>query len=501
MTTHPSTIQNIRTRFAPSPTGLLHIGGLRTALYAFLFARKYNGQFILRIEDTDKQRQIDGALENIITVLRDAGLDYQEGPIKTNSKIYEIGGYGPYTQSKRIDLYTKTAEDLVKKNAAYYCFCTSKRLEEMRKKQIAQKQIPRYDKKCRDLSPQDIKEKMQAKIPHVIRMSVPKDGTTSWHDKVRGKVSFEHVNIDDQVLLKSDGFPTYHLAVVVDDHMMQITHVFRGEEWLSSTPKHLLLYKALNWNPPVFVHLPLIVDTDRKKLSKRKGDLSVSSFYSKGYLMRSLINFVALLGWNPKSTEEIFTKEELVTAFSIEKINKAAAVFDIKRLNWLNSQYIKSMNDHEFTERCTHFLKQKKIDISSIDFDDLSKVLHLDKMRIEKLEDVGTETDFFFESTLTFSKNLLRWKGMTFEDIKHMLEISLGEFSSIQNSKFKSNEIENIFFSRIKKDNLKTGEILWPLRVSLTGKKNSPGPFESAEILGKKRSLERVQDAINKLSQ
>jgi len=333
-------MENIRVRFAPSPTGYLHVGGLRTALYNYLFAKKNNGKFILRIEDTDRKRYVEGAVENLIKVLKWAGLKYDEGP--------DIGGnFGPYMQSERLETYMKYAKELIDKGDAYYCFCTPERLDTLRKEQEKQK-LPqaKYDKHCINLSKTEIDEKLKSGIPYVIRLNVQPDQKISFDDIIRGHIEFNSSNVDDQVLIKSDGYPTYHLAVVVDDHLMEISHVIRGEEWLSSTPKHVLLYNAFGWELPHFAHLPLLLNPDKSKLSKRQGDVAVEDYRDKGFLKDALINFVALLGWNAGDDQEFYYIDSLIEKFSLERVNKAGAVFDLQKLNWLNAEHLSKKSDN-----------------------------------------------------------------------------------------------------------------------------------------------------------
>ena len=347
----------VRVRFAPSPTGYLHVGGLRTALYNYLFARKHGGAFILRIEDTDQKRSIEGALENLMSTLKAAGLHYDEGP--------DVGGaYGPYIQSERIALYRKYTEQLIESGHAYYCFCTEERLETLREVQIKTKRPSMYDGKCRTLPKAIVEENLAKQTPHVIRLKYPREGTTIFDDIVRGRVAMENSQIDDQVLLKSDGFPTYHLASVVDDHLMKISHVIRGEEWLSSVPKHLFLYRSFGWEAPRFVHLPLLLNSDRSKLSKRQGDVAVESYLAKGYLPEALLNFIVLLGWHATEDREIYTLSELEQAFSLERINKAGAIFDIDKLNWMGGHYVRHLDVEYIAERARSYFEEAEIDIS-----------------------------------------------------------------------------------------------------------------------------------------
>ncbi len=341
---------SIRVRFAPSPTGYLHVGGLRTALYNYLFARKQNGTFILRIEDTDRSRYVEGAVDNLIETLRWAGLDYDEGPAKR-------GVAGPYVQSERIAIYREHVEKLVAGGHAYYAFDTPEELEEMRKAQEGQRLTPKYDRRALKLSPDDVHRKLESGVPAVVRMKVPDSTVIAFHDLVRGPVEFSSEQMDDQVLLKSDGYPTYHLANVVDDHLMGISHVIRGEEWLSSTPKHVLLYRYFGWDMPQFAHLPLLLNPDKSKLSKRQGDVAVEDYRKKGYLPEALVNFVAFLGWNPGDERELFSKEELVQEFSLERVGKSGAVFNIEKLNWLNAQHLRQKTGDEILAMLRPLLK------------------------------------------------------------------------------------------------------------------------------------------------
>jgi len=382
--------QKIRVRFAPSPTGLLHIGGLRTALYDYLFAKKNKGDFILRIEDTDQERLVKGAQENLIKTLNWIGLDYDEGP--------KVGGkFGPYIQSQRLKLYQQYAQELVKRGKAYYCFCSPERLKKLRQNQIDNRIPPMYDKHCLSLKPEEVEEKLKNKGPYVIRLKVPSKGVTEFNDIIRGKVEVDNKTIDDQVLLKSDGYPTYHLAVVVDDYLMKITHIFRGEEWLPSTPKHVLLYQAFGWPLPEFAHLPTILNKDRSKLSKRQGDVADEDYIKKGYLKEALINFIVLLGWHPGQgeTEEFFSLKELIKKFDLKQVHKAGAVFDLEKLDWLNGVYIRKMKVKELTKLCLPYLKSE-IGNQKLEINYIEKVVALEQERIKKLSDLPKLTAYFF---------------------------------------------------------------------------------------------------------
>ena len=358
----------IKTRFAPSPTGLLHIGGLRTALFSYLIAKKNSGKFILRIEDTDQERFVEGGIENIIRSLKWAGIDVDEG-VDIEGKgergkgkegvIVQKGENGPYIQSERLDIYQKHIQKLLDGGHAYYCFCSKERLEELRKAQEVNKQPTLYDGHCRNLTAEELQKKLAEKQTYVVRMKMPKEGTVKFVDLIRCEVEFKNELIDDQVLLKSDGFPTYHLAHIVDDHLMGITHVIRGEEWLPSVPKHLKLYEMFGWELPQFAHIPLLVNEQKQKLSKRHGDVSVEDFINKGYLPEAMVNFIAFLGWNPGGDREIFSLKELEKEFSLEKVGKSAAVFNREKLDWYNAQYIRKMSLKELTERCLSFFGER----------------------------------------------------------------------------------------------------------------------------------------------
>ncbi|MDE2311774.1 MAG: glutamate--tRNA ligase [Patescibacteria group bacterium] len=496
----------VRTRFAPSPTGLVHIGSLRTALFAFLFARHNHGVNVLRIEDTDQNRKVEGALENLLKVMKLMGVEFDEGYYLTaDGKISEKGEYGPYLQSKRLDLYQKHAEQLVQNGKAYYCFCSEQRLEEVRKEQVALKKPPMYDRHCRYLKPQETQKqlaefKAAGKNP-VIRFAIPDEGQTVIHDLVYGDITYEHRILDDQVILKSDGFPTYHLAVVIDDHYMQISHVIRGEEWIPSTPKHLLIYQAFGWQPTEFAHLPLIVNPDKTKLSKRQGDISVEDFLAKGYLKNALLNFVAFLGWNPKTEQEIFSLDDLIAQFDLSKINKSGAIFDPNKLDWLNGLYIRQMSANELAENLIPFWQADGIDAKTHDAAYLAAIANLEQQRLKRLSEIGERTRYFFAAP-GYDPELLIWKKSDKEKTKQALSNIKQFLTSIDD--FRRPNLETAVKKFIADQNLDNGSVLWPLRVALTGQDKSPGPFEVAEVLalgpGKHEILNRLEQAINKLS-
>ena len=382
----------VRVRFAPSPTGFLHVGGLRTALYNYLFAKNRNGQFVLRIEDTDQSRKVEGAVENLIATLDWAGIRFDEGPGRG-------GDCGPYVQSERLSIYREHAEKLVDQGNAYYCFCTPQRLEEVRKRQTAMKLAPSYDRHCRDLPASETQRKREAGESCVIRMKVPVGGETTFDDIIRGKVTIANKVLDDQVIIKSDGFPTYHLAVVVDDHLMKISHVIRGEEWLSSTPKHVMLYGYFGWALPQFAHLPLLLNPDKSKLSKRQGDVAVEEYRAKGYLKEALVNFVAFLGWNPGDEREIFSLEDLVREFSLERVGKAGAVFNVEKLNWMNFQHLRQKPDAEVLAMLKEYLGSQST-AGQNNFSDayLLEVIGAMRERANFVREFVEKSPYFFEA-------------------------------------------------------------------------------------------------------
>lgn len=500
----------VRVRFAPSPTGFLHIGGLRTAFYNFLFTRRHGGVFILRIEDTDRARFVEGGIENIIRTLGWAGMHWDEGLfLDARGELFEKGDKGPYVQSARLDIYKKYALELVKKGSAYHCFCTSEQLEVMRRNQEAHKEPPRYDKTCTRLSPDEVRARLSSGTPHVIRFNVPTSGETVVFDTIHGEVRFKNELIDDQVLMKSDGFPTYHLANVVDDHLMEITHVIRGDEWLPSMPKHVLLYQAFGWKLPQFAHLPLLLNKDRSKLSKRTGDVAVEEYQKKGYLPEALVNFVALLGWNPTGEREVYTLDELVHAFALEKVNKSGAVVNFEKLKWLNSEYIKKLDLALLTQKTLPWLISSGLLVAEegsegyaavglgreVSQTYLEAALGLARERLETLGDAPPLLEFLFTRPL-YDPNLLMWKKMTPDMVRERLTATKSTLEVISSSGWTKDALERILKEVITRDQLGTGETLWPLRVALTGRGASPSPFDVAAVLGKEETLARIDAAL-----
>lgn len=488
----------VRTRFAPSPTGYLHIGGLRTALYAYLFAKQHNGQFVLRLEDTDTERYVEGAAKAIYSGLKWAGIEYDEGP--------DIGGsYAPYVQSQRLETYRKYAQELIDKGHAYYCFCDKEALEKMRNEQIAGKQAPKYDRRCLTLPKNEIDAKLKASEPHVIRMKIPGNRVLKFNDIVRGELVFNTNELDDQVLLKSDGYPTYHLAVVIDDHLMKISHITRTEEWLPSTPKHILLYEYFSWEMSQFAHLPLLLNTDKTKISKRKGDVAVGDYIKKGYLPQAMINYLVFLGWNPGTEKEIYLEEKitdekeslqkllqnLMRDFDLNKAHKAGAIFNVEKLNWFNQFYIRKLSEELLLEKCLPYLSENKIDFSNAQ---IIKMLNLEKERAKTLSEIGYGVKFFFELP-QYEVSLLIWKNTPIENIKNTLKILCDIVEKITDNNFTKEKLQEIIMPEAEKLENK-GTMLWPFRVALSGQKASPGPFEIAEVLEKKETLKRLNGAL-----
>jgi len=472
-------MQQVRVRFAPSPTGFLHIGGLRTALYNYLFARKEKGTFILRIEDTDQSRIVPGAIENLIVSLHNLGLDFDEGPGKE-------GSFGPYIQSQRLNLYQKQAQILLEKGFAYPCFCSSETLTNMRKEQQEKGEFVKYDRRCLALSKAEIERKIAAGEKYVIRLKIPDNRKFSFFDLIRGEVEMDSSQSDDQVLLKSDRFPTYHLAAVVDDHFMQISHIIRGEEWLSSTPKHIYLYECLGWKAPKWVHLPLILNPDRTKLSKRMNDVSVDNYLAKGYLREAIVNFVALLGWHPADDRELFTLEELCDVFSLKRVNKANAIFDLAKLDWMNGHYLRSLPLEEIALRCKPLFLEKGYDISDPEKYHLS--IAVARERCSLLNEIVDYCKMFYQpDTLTEEEE----KILATPEAQKVLAWFVQKLPTITN--WETEEIQNIINAGITALGIKGKAFYIPLRLALIGKMHGPELPSTFAIIGLEESLQRLK--------
>ncbi|MDP1845250.1 MAG: glutamate--tRNA ligase [Candidatus Moranbacteria bacterium] len=489
------TNEKVRVRFAPSPTGYLHIGGLRTALYNFLYAKKNKGDYFLRIEDTDQKRTVPDAISKLIESLKWANIFHDEGVFADEKgEIVEKGEYGPYIQSKRLEIYQKYARVLVEKEKAYYCFCTPERLDSLRAVQEKAKLAPAYDKLClKTLAPEDAKKRIANGEKYVIRFDVPETGETEFDDAVRGNVKFVNKNLDDFVILKSDGYPTYHLAHVVDDHLMKTSLVLRGEEWLPSTPKHILMFRAFGWEAPEYGHLCVILNKEtKKKLSKRDGDVSVEDFMKKGYLPEAVINFIALLGWNPKTEKEMFSLEELIDEFDIAKLNRAGAIFDTEKLDWMNGMYIRKKSVEELAGLCRPYLVKYE---KALTDGYLKKVLTVERERMKKLSDILENIEFYF-SLPEYNRKILVWKNMDDAGIKKSLGKSKEILNGVEEDKWEINNIKEKLLEAADPKN--RGELLWPLRVALTGKEKSPSPWEVAWVIGKEESIKRIGGAMEK---
>lgn len=476
-----------RVRIAPSPTGEdLHIGNVYTALINWVFAQKNGGKFILRIEDTDRQRLVEGSEERILASLKWLGINYDEGP--------DIGGpYKPYRQSERLPLYKKYAEELIDKGGAYYCFCTPQRLDKMRQEQMAKKQAPTYDRTCRRLDPQESKARVQKGESYVIRLKVPEKGETKWTDLIRGEIAFKNSTVDDTVLLKSDGYPTYHLGVVVDDHLMEITHVIRAEEWISSTPKHLLLYQFFNWKAPEFAHLPLLRNPDRSKLSKRRNPVWVSWYRQEGYLPEAILNFLALLGWSHPQGLEVFPASEMIKNFSLKDVLTSAPVFNLEKLTWLNGVYIRNKSPQELLGLIKNWAKDNGFKLRAND-DHLMKILPLVQERMKKLSEFGELSDFFFLKPEVDPKLLTagKTKGETKAEVAATLE-------ALKTVSWQKEEIEKKIRQVAVDLNIKPPHLFMTLRIALTGKTATPPLFETMEVLGKEEVLLRLEKILTKL--
>lgn len=483
-------MSKVRTRFAPSPTGRMHVGNLRTALYAYLVAKHEGGDFILRIEDTDQERYVEGAVDIIYRTLQKTGLIHDEGPDKD-------GGCGPYVQSERQaqGIYLKYAKELIDKGEAYYCFCDKERLEGL-KKVVAGKEIHVYDKHCLHLSKEEVEEKLAAGVPYVIRQNNPTEGTTTFEDEIYGDITVDNAELDDMILIKSDGYPTYNFANVVDDHLMGITHVVRGNEYLSSSPKYNRLYEAFGWEVPVYIHCPLITDENHQKLSKRCGHSSFEDLVEQGFLTEAIVNFVALLGWSPADNQEIMTLEELVEKFDYHHMNKSPAVFDYTKLKWMNGEYIKKMDFDKFYEMALPYIKE----VITKDYD-LKKIAHMVQTRIEIFPDIRDHIDFF-EELPEYDVAMYTHKKMK-TNAQTSLEVLQEILPALEAQEDYSNDaLYQTLLKYVEQKGCKNGYVMWPIRTAVSGKQMTPGgATELMEVLGKEESLARIRKGIELLSQ
>ncbi len=484
-------MKKVRTRFAPSPTGYMHIGNLRTALFTYLIAKQNDGDFILRIEDTDQERYVDGAVDVIYKTLKDVGLNWDEGP--------DVGGpVGPYVQSERMGMFKQYAVELVEKGEAYYCFCDKERLDEVKAIQEASGIMPMYDRHCRNLSKEEVQEKLDAGVPYVIRQKVPLEGEVTFHDALYGDITVDCSTLDDQILIKTDGMPTYNFANVVDDHLMGITHVVRGNEYLASAPKYNLLYKAFGWEVPEYIHVEHIMKDKQHKLSKRDGDASYEDLMQKGYLKEAVINYIALLGWAPKGENEIFSLEELIKEFDIQGLSKSPAIFDPMKLKAINGKYIKALSPERFADYAIPYIKQsvKREDV------DLMEIAELLQARTELFTDIPEAVDFIdalpdYDIALYTHKKMKTNPENSLESLKAVLPV----LDSIDENDWTIDNIHEKLFELIAQKEVKNGIILWPLRVAVSGKAFTPGGgIEICHIIGKQDSIERIKKGIEKLS-
>ena len=480
--------KKIRTRFAPSPTGKMHVGNLRTALYEFLIAKHEGGDFILRIEDTDQERFVEGAIDIINRTLAKTGLTYDEGPDKDK-------GYGPYVQSERMasGIYLKYAKELVEKGEAYYCFCDKERLESL-KQEVAGKEIVVYDKHCLHLSKEEVEANLAAGKPYVIRQNVPREGTTTFVDEIYGEITVENSELDDMILIKSDGYPTYNFANVIDDHLMEITHVVRGNEYISSTPKYQRLYDAFGWESPKYIHLSLITDENHKKLSKRSGHASFEDLLDQGFVAEAVVNYIALLGWSPEDNQEIFSLDELIKVFDYHHISKSPAVFDIVKLKWMNGEYLKAMENEKFYEMAMPYIKEvitKPLD--------LKKILDMVKTRIEIFPDIREMVDFF-EELPEYDIAMYTHKKMK-TNAETSLEVLTEVLPRLEAQEDYSNDaLYAMLCEYVAEKGVKNGYVMWPIRTAVSGKMTPGGATELMEILGKEESIARIKKGIELLS-
>ena len=483
-------MSKVRTRFAPSPTGRMHVGNLGSALYEFLIAKHEGGDFMLRIEDTDQERFVEGAVDIIYRTLAETGLVHDEGPDKD-------GGYGPYVQSERMKtgIYMKYAKELVEKGEAYYCFCDKERLSTLKTEVVEGKEIMIYDKHCLSLSKEEVEANLAAGKPFVIRQNIPNEGTTTFHDELYGDITVENAELDDMILIKSDGYPTYNFANVVDDHLMGITHVVRGNEYLSSAPKYNRIYEAFGWEIPVYVHCPLITNEEHQKLSKRSGHSSYEDLLEQGFVTEAIVNFVALLGWSPQDNQEIFSLPELVKAFDYHHISKSPAVFDITKLRWMNGEYIKKMDPEEFYEKALPYMKQ----VLKRDYN-FRKIAGMVQTRIETFPDIPALIDFFeevpeYDSAMYCHKKMKTNEETSLAVLKEVLPVLEVQEDYTNDPLFAS------LSAFVKEKGYKNGYVMWPLRTAVSGKQMTPaGATEIMEIIGKEETLKRVKAAIEKLS-
>ena len=486
-----------RLRFAPSPTGFVHIGSLRTALYNFLYARKNNGKFILRIEDTDQTRYVKGSIENLIESLEWAGIEYDEGVFLEDGEVVEKGEYGPYIQSKRLDIYKKYVDELIEKEEGYHCFCTKERLDALREEQRIKGLVPKYDGFCRSVPKEEAQKRVDDGEEYVVRLKLPLNKDIKFHDLVRGDILINTDDIDDQVLLKSDGYPTYHMAVVVDDHLMKITHIVRGEEWLPSTPKHIYLYEALGWEKPTYIHLPTVLNKERKKLSKRHGDVSVDDFKSKGYLPEGLVNYLALVGWSPEDNEEILSMDDLIEKFSFDRVSKTGGIFDNDKLDWVNGHYIRKEPLDRITDLAIPYLIEDNYIDEKFARDNRQWVMMLvDTVRegLDNISEIREKVNFLFEEHIDIVEEKLI-DIISSDESKLVFSTMVEELSKIDTVDM---EFAKTFMKTIQKiTNVKGKKLFMPVRIALTGSEHGPELVNVMYLLGRDKIISRLNNLLN----
>lgn len=490
---------DVRVRFAPSPTGYVHIGSLRTALYNYLYAKKNGGSYIIRIEDTDQTRLVEDAIIGMLKAMAWADVNHEEGPIlQEDGEIKEVGSFGPYVQSNRLEIYKKHSEELIEKGHAYHCFCTKERLDQVREDQKAAGKTPKYDGFCRHLTKEEVAAKLEVGTPHVVRLKLPENREIKFVDAIKGEVSVNTNDLDDQVLMKTDGFPTYHMAVVVDDHYMKISHVVRGDEWLISTPKHVYTYEAFGWEAPQFVHLPVILSQSKKKLSKREGDVAVEDFRKKGYLPEALVNYIALVGWSPEDGQEIMSMTELIDKFSFERVSKSSGVFDVDKLNWVNNQYIRNYDLSKLTDIAmpyfleAGFLKESEVADQK---EWLSKIVEVLRERLNRLDEIKAYAPLFLDNVLTL-EDAEAEEMISMDHVPEMLKVLIEKIKALE-TPITAPDVKAILKAIQKELGVKGKGLFMPVRVAVTGQVHGPDIAQVIEIIGTDNTLERIQYSID----
>lgn len=491
---------SVRVRFAPSPTGFVHIGSLRTALYNYLYAKKNGGKYILRVEDTDQNRYVEGAIENMLGAMSWAKVEHDEGVvISKDGHLVQRGDFGPYIQSERLSIYKEYIEKLIEKGHAYYCFCSKERIDQVREEQKSQGLTQRYDGFCRSLSKEEVQAKIGSGESYVVRLKLPENKDIAFDDVIRGNVVVNTNDMDDQVLIKSDGFPTYHFAVVVDDYLMGITHVIRGEEWLISTPKHVYTFEAFGWEAPKYAHLPNILNSDKKKLSKRQGDVAVEDFLQKGYLAEALVNYIALLGWSPEDNQEIFSLEELEQKFSLDRVSKAGGVFDINKLNWVNSHYIKEKPLEEITDLAIPYLVKSgyiKEDEVESKYDWLKDIVSVLRVNLNNLSEISEKVDLFFNAEFQL-EDAEAVEVLEDEQVPQLISVFINKIEKLDS--IDEDSVKSLLKEIQKETGLKGPKLFKPIRVAVTGKAHGPDLPLVMKILGKQNILSRINYVLNNL--